>query len=332
MNTAKRLTTLPVRVCKPENQEPIEVCVTKKGATFSKLFNWVRKHYFKKMMKSEHGAAVFEVYWFLIECQNHRTHIAHPGSALLATEAGIRKATVKPCLQWLIDNGLIKQVKKAVGRQAAEYYIVQIPAGAKVYKPDFSGSRSDISGSQDPEPEQAKTADPEPETHETLQNEPKKAGTTIEDIPKGYPTEQAVCCELSPEQEQEAQQLARYAMQISTDKDKGWILQPVLQIMRQLLQTHDKDTIHWQIQKTAPAAKSPGLIRYAVQQKPTKAQIAANKAREDAATASRIRRRHAERQQTVIISQGQKAHRAKVGEFRQAAWFQKGFGKQGGYC
>ena len=132
----------------------IEVSVTQNGQPgFSMFLDWVIENYLDAMIRAE----TLKVYLTLVKYQNHTTKRSHPGVRLLSRKAKMRPASIPAALAWLVEHGLIELVTESQGRQAAEWFIVQIPRGTTVLKPDFSASQSGISASHESQPNESTT-------------------------------------------------------------------------------------------------------------------------------------------------------------------------------
>ena len=300
------------------SEPPIEIRMTNRGPTFTKILDWVKKNYWKPMKKALDSAGVDEIYMALCGFQDNKTHISHPGIALLATEAGIRKANVAPCLTWLEEHGLIRLKTPAQGRMAAEYFIVQIPAGARILKPDFSGSRDEISGSRGNDEKPTGTGNIEPETQKTEPEPQDSAGTALEGSLREPHQTAAVCCEFSPKIQERANRHTDHAMQISSEGGKGWNYSATSGIMAKLCMTHRDQDITWVIEHTGPKAITPGLIRDVVLKRPSAAQIKERKAALAKIQADIAAQKELERQSSVIAKEGIQANRDRIRAIRES--------------
>jgi len=163
-------------------------------------------------------------------------------------------------------------------RQKTIYEIHQVPEGASIrYRPNFRGSRPDNPGSQSQNPGSRDLAENSPKKVDndtkTAQSgqKPAKKPEPEQRVSSGNPNkqEEIACCGDEIDRRKRAERLTSYIMQISQDKDKGWDRPPVFQIMLELCKTHSDEAISWVIQHVATRARTPGLIRKVVLQRPT---------------------------------------------------------------
>ncbi|GEM_PF-2193213 len=150
------------------------VRVTRTGEpTFGQVYDWLVDNGY--LVRLSHAA--LKAYLVIIRHKG-RSGKAWPGQRAIATLAGIGHSTVKPALAELVALGLIEVIRQGQGRQSALYEVVEIPAGAVAYRPDFaSAPETQFSAPEPLAAESSKTADTGLETAKTAEKQGETAGS-----------------------------------------------------------------------------------------------------------------------------------------------------------
>ena len=278
----------------------IEVSVTQNGQPgFSMFLDWVIENYLDAMIRAE----TLKVYLTLVKYQNHTTKRSHPGVRLLSRKAKMRPASIPAALAWLEDRGLIELVAKSQGRRAAEWFIVQIPRGATVLKPDFGASVSEISASHERQPNQSANATHDSKTDDLGPKATETPGSASDVSLRETQQTGAVCRDASKVLDRRAERHVCHVMQIARDKGRTWDRLTTFGIIRALCKTHRDDEIKWVIEHNGPAAETPRLIRGLVLKKPTAAEIQAEQEARERKSSEKLREDKALQENALPLSE-----------------------------